>query len=179
MTDYLNLIRSSHGQLTILTLSHPSPELERTWTWSIVFMTSHLIVLSHNLLPSPDGTTWTWSIILEPLIWSSSSYVSRVYVKLVVCLNTPHFILIRLQDMDVRQLDQYWIFVIWLSRPHPFVHLQYVRYLSQFDCLNTPHLKYPSSSHPLHTSPGRTLTWSNRSFEYPHLIILSSSVYRT
>ena len=42
------------------------------------------------LHPSP-GSMWTWSIfLLRPLIWSSSSPISRGYVNLVNCFKTSH-----------------------------------------------------------------------------------------
>ena len=175
-----------------------------------LFMTSNLIILSHSLHPSPErigqlfeylssdylipsspGCTWTWSAVWIP---SSdhpippSSFVSRMYVNMINCLNALHLIIPSSSSISRKYLNV-WIILrplMWFSFPSsssvsrgrmstwpirlntPHLIVLSRAYVNYLNCLNTPH--------PL-SSPGCTwsrsivwifLIWSS----YPILFIL-------
>ena len=99
-TKYVSLVACKCFPITsdLMILSHTLHlSLDgTTWIWSII-KTSNLTILSHPLHPSP-GRMSTVSIVWIPLIWSSYPIltrfiISRRYVNLVDCLNTRHLII--------------------------------------------------------------------------------------
>ena len=193
--DLVNCLKTSYLIFPFLTLQGSM------WTWSIVFKTPHLIILS------------------------------RMYANFVKCLKTPHLIILfffffigqLIYDLKPDHPIPFstsisrayrsvvWILVIWLSSPgctwtwsavwipssdHPIPPSSFVSrmYVNMINCLNALHLIIPSSSsisrkylnvwiilRPLmwfsfpsssSVSRGRMSTWPIR-LNTPHLIVLS------
>ena len=152
-------------------------------------MTSNfkLVILSNLLPPSVSSQYVIFNLlncvlILILVIWSSypSLFVSRLYVNLVICLNTPHLIILSHLRPPSPACTSTWSIVyphlMMLSHTLPFISRKYVDLV---DCFKTSNLII--LHHPLRPSPASTsirsiiwisLIWSSRPISFIRLQVV-------
>ena len=120
---YVNLVNCLNTSYQIIVL------LQIVRKRGQLFKTSHLIIQSHRLHPSPYlESTWNWVYFLKisDLIWFDHPILFRKYLDLVNCFNTLHLIILspdlhpsRLQNVCENLVNYFMAFSHLIPSPHP------------------------------------------------------------